>query len=401
MGRIQKKLYLSAKVTEAMQDIHTKFGVSKKQNSLAHDDSEMPQLKTQELITLVRRGASALSRPEIDVTEVLGWDWETTVDKCKDKPSDISVKKDAIADAKIDEEAERKWLSEMERVEASIFDGKQLVKNSRAKNNHEIAQEYFNRGDRRVGKNTTVMVDGYAISKESMGCRDWEAVPTLAGKDPTLKEAPRAKKAPIEPQSHCQVCMDGGELHCCQGCPRAYHYECLEKGFQKKALSWQFSCPQHECFDCAQNTQMAGGMLYRCRWCERAFCEDCLDFNTAKLIGNTLPEYQLLGYPEATQAFYIQCGACSTGFVEDPDNKKMCDDIETGIMLEWESRFGTASRSDSVQSNSLTDGTTADTSTVNTPIKFEDDSDASTSKKRKAGKPLVKLTIKKEKLVHR
>lgn len=73
MGRIQKKLYLSAKVTEAMQDIHTKFGIGKKKGGMAMDDSEMPQLKTQELMTLVRRGASALSRPEINVTEVLGW----------------------------------------------------------------------------------------------------------------------------------------------------------------------------------------------------------------------------------------------------------------------------------------------------------------------------------------
>src|SRR4051812_16932060 len=30
MGRIQKKLYLSAKVTEAMEDIHTKFGSGKR-----------------------------------------------------------------------------------------------------------------------------------------------------------------------------------------------------------------------------------------------------------------------------------------------------------------------------------------------------------------------------------
>lgn len=73
MGRIQKKLYLSAKVTEAMQDIHTKFGVGKKQVGMSRDESDMPQLKTQELMTLVRRGASALSRPEIDVNEVLSW----------------------------------------------------------------------------------------------------------------------------------------------------------------------------------------------------------------------------------------------------------------------------------------------------------------------------------------
>jgi SWI/SNF-related matrix-associated actin-dependent regulator of chromatin subfamily A member 5 len=47
MGRIQKKLYLSAKVTEAMQDIHTKFGSGKKRKGrgkvVGEDDSDMPQ----------------------------------------------------------------------------------------------------------------------------------------------------------------------------------------------------------------------------------------------------------------------------------------------------------------------------------------------------------------------
>ena len=125
-------------------------------------------------MTLVRRGASAISRPEVDVNEMLSWDWETTVAKCKDQPADINVKKDAIPDAQVDEEAERRWLSEMERVESSIFDGKKLAKASKASSNRELAQEYFNKEDRRVGKNVTVMQDGFAISKESLGCADWE-----------------------------------------------------------------------------------------------------------------------------------------------------------------------------------------------------------------------------------
>ena len=44
MGRIQKKLYLSAKVTEAMEDIHTKFGTTKgKGKASADEDENMPQ----------------------------------------------------------------------------------------------------------------------------------------------------------------------------------------------------------------------------------------------------------------------------------------------------------------------------------------------------------------------
>lgn len=74
MGRIQKKLYLSAKVTEAMEDIHTKFGNTKKgKKGRPGAEEDMPQLNTNQLMTLVRRGASAISRPEIDVDEMLSW----------------------------------------------------------------------------------------------------------------------------------------------------------------------------------------------------------------------------------------------------------------------------------------------------------------------------------------
>lgn len=76
MGRIQKKLYLSAKVTEAMEDIHTKFGNSARKNKRGRQpeaDENMPQLNTNQLMSLVRRGASAISRPEIDVSEMLSW----------------------------------------------------------------------------------------------------------------------------------------------------------------------------------------------------------------------------------------------------------------------------------------------------------------------------------------
>lgn len=393
MGRIQKKLYLSAKVTEAMQDIHTKFGTGKKsKRGPAKNDDNMPQLNTNQLMTLVRRGASAISRPEIDVNDMLSWDWETTVAKCKDQPADVTVKKDAVPDAKVDEEAERKWLSEMERVESSVFDGKKLSKGNKPKSHKEIAQEFFNKEDRRIGKNTTVMVDGFAVSKESMNCAWGEAIPTMAGKDPRLVEPKRAKKAAVVPQEHCQICIDGGELHCCQLCPRAYHFDCLDKDYQVKAKGWQFNCPQHQCFDCHQGTSDAGGMLYRCRWCERAFCEDCLDFGETTLIGDTLMEYELLGYPAQTQAYYIQCPACTTNFKENPKDVKVINTLAAGIQSHYEHQFGDGSREREMSSraDSLTDATTIETNGVNTPLVIDDDYDTNNSSKKRK----IKLKIK-------
>lgn len=274
----------------------------------------------------------------------------------------------------------------MERVEASVFDGKKLARGQKGySSNKDISQEYFDRADRRIGKNTTVMVDGFAISKESMNCGEWEAVPTFAGKDPRLAEPKRAKKAAVQSQAHCQVCFDGGELHLCQLCPRAFHFECLEPEFQSKAKGWQFNCPQHECSDCSQKTTDAGGMLYRCRWCPRAFCEDCLDFDKAVLMGNNLIEYELLEYREMPQAFYIQCHTCTQHFEEQPKDKQFCNSLEEEYKADHQAQFGEMEREMSTHAGSLTDATTVETPGVTTPqVTYDDDVEfLSSSNKRK------------------
>ena len=318
----------------------------------------------------------------------------------------------------------------MEKVESYIFEGKKLERGRGATSTKDIASEW-NRADRRIGKNTTVMVDGFAINKESMNCKDWEAVPTMAGKDPRLAEPKRAKKEPVSSQSHCQVCLDGGELHCCRLCPRAYHYGCLDREFKAKTKGWAFHCPQHQCADCEQKTTDAGGMLYRCRWCERAFCEDCLDWEKARLIGETLIEYDLLKYPAVDQAFYIQCHTCTSHFVENPEDEAVCARMASEVEQEYERVVGSGERgithvdkdadaegngdapntyydttsfSSRAGSIGLTDAATIETTGANTPIVIDEDVEflpVGKSKKRKATFRLenqLKSSFKREKL---
>jgi len=215
MSRIRKKLYLSTKITNSMKDRHTSLKrkrISDADDTMTATEDDSPQLGTSQLKSLIRRGAATLVHPEVDVADMISWNLETIIEKCKDKTTDPEASKlrQSGSDSKVEEEVnEEEWLAKMERVETSVYDG---VRYQREEKKSSILPETISRADRRVGKNTTVMVNGYPITKESMNCGDWEAVPTLAGKDPRLAEPNRENRDPIVHQDHCQVCFDGGEL---------------------------------------------------------------------------------------------------------------------------------------------------------------------------------------------
>ncbi|KAL8939922.1 MAG: hypothetical protein Q9211_002526 [Gyalolechia sp. 1 TL-2023] len=368
LGRIQKKLYLSAKVTESMQSVH---GSSKPKKgsgngSVAVDD-DMPQLNTSQLMSLVRRGARALAHPDLDINDMLQWDLPTMLEKCRDKPADAIVAKDTGVVSQVNEDEEKKWLEQVEQVHSRVFEGK---KYSRQKDDFSsIAEEWSSaRADRRVGKETTVMVDGFAISKQSMSCGDWEAVPTMAGKDPRLSEPKRDKKGPINNQELCQVCWDGGDLILCSGCPRSFHYDCLDPT--------------------AKKTSDAGGMIFRCRWCERGFCEDCADWQKTEMIGDNLKEFELLQFPSVTQAYYVCCHICSDDHASNPAAKAFYEDqaadieMKHRLMLEEDQEpKGTSISTPLSETQSLTDASTLDDSAIATPF-FGTDKGAPSSRKR-------------------
>lgn len=332
MGRIRKKLYLSAKVTESMRDIHTS---TSSKNAAANADDVLPNLTTNQLMNLVRSGSRAIAREEIDPAEMLKWDWDTMIGKCRDYSAKLKSEEDAAAAGQpsSDEEEERRWLSEMEKVETRVFEGKNHVHDPKRNTNHDISTEWT-RESRRLGMERVVMVDGHPVLKETIGNNEWEAVATMAGKDPRLAEPPKRKRKEVEHQDYCQVCYDGGSLIVCTGCPRTYHYGCLSKEFQLKSVGkmGQFYCPQHQCAGCSQKTTNAGGMLFRCRWCESAFCEDCIDFDKVALLGEQLLEYDILGVEPSNQAFYVKCEGCIEHHAEHPESQEMCEDMEK----EWE-----------------------------------------------------------------
>lgn len=369
MGRIRKKLYLSAKITESMKSVHGTPTTGKK--SRTSNDDDKPHLDVSQLKSLVRRGAQTLTHPEIDVTDMLSWDLDTILEKCRDRPSDLHVPEDNSAD-------EQQWLSSMEKVETAVFDGRRFQKNLDSEQGGAVRLDLV-RNDRRKGKNTTVMIDGYAVNKESLNCDDWEAVPTLAGKDPRLADPVKEKKKSIINQDHCQTCWDGGELWICSLCPRSYHQNCLtqEQRIVHK-LNTQFCCPQHMCADCSKKTTEAGGMLYRCRFCPLAFCEDCLNFDRATLIGGSLPEYELLDYGEANQAFFVKCHVCADVHDAEPDMKEFCDEQAHEFQRAWQEHLTKEQALEQIAQNKAAAGSPPPSRRAST-IKIDADDDDDTS----------------------
>lgn len=148
-------------------------------------------------------------------------------------------------------------------------------------------------------------------------------------------------------------------------------------------------------------------MIFRCRWCERGYCEDCLDWDRTDLLGETLKEYELLGFPAVTQAFYLgKCPSCTAQHEEDEEARAFCEratveiDTKYEMMIEEQALLAAAtevatkpkespSRSGSL---SMTDATTISNSGISTPLVSEIEKKAVTDGKRKAALISFKTT---------
>jgi hypothetical protein len=188
LGRIHKKLYLSAKITESMQNVHDTPSSSDADNLTIADGQKLFG-NYSEFKSLLRRGTKTLASDDTSASDLLKWDFDTMITKCQRTLNAEGETENEVNEA----EEEEKWLATMEKVECAVFDG---TRYQRAKTTWQDMEPLpsSSKSDRRKGKETTVMIDGFAINKESLGCKQWESVPTLAGTDPSLKNVTRKRE---------------------------------------------------------------------------------------------------------------------------------------------------------------------------------------------------------------
>jgi SWI/SNF-related matrix-associated actin-dependent regulator of chromatin subfamily A member 5 len=136
-----------------------------------------------------------------------------------------------------------------------------------------------------------------------------------------------SKKEKFENASHCQFCLDGGLLYCCQYCPVALHLNCCGINNPKDFKH----CFHHHCSGCNKNTQEVGGLLFRCAICPWAWCESCVPTGKDVRYLDSHERWDELGYNSSKNAIYIHCSAeceryAKKEFNWKPEVSKVCPD---------------------------------------------------------------------------
>ncbi|KAI9017750.1 SNF2 family N-terminal domain-containing protein [Gaertneriomyces semiglobifer] len=304
-GRLQKKLYLSAKVTEDMRDVH---------GSGEGHNEEAPKMTKGELMSMLRRGARAVTRIFESAEEFLKEDMESIIKRSIEYQKRV----DDELDVDIDDDFQ---LEGMEMIRSRLFEGKTIKRSGTALG--EITREWQEL-TKRTRTERVVMIDGHSVLAETVGCDMWEARKTISGSGGNadrLKDQKRARKK-FGRETGCFRCHDDTKRSAivpCSRCPRAYHKACMRGG--TRALSGYICC-QHECTQCKRSTVDAGGMLFRCQTCPRSYCEDHLVWDDITPVGDVLPELYKLGYGQVNQAYWIRCQECTTFFKENPEEAK-------------------------------------------------------------------------------
>ncbi|KAJ3175611.1 hypothetical protein HDU87_006109 [Geranomyces variabilis] len=295
LGRLQKKLYLSAKVTEDMAD-HTV------------DDSAEPSFSKGELMSMLRRGARAVTKFD---------DSDKFLNSTIEHILETSRVKQVQVDAEMDVEPEDDFVLEgMEQVKSRLFEGVTVKKGTTSAK--AIGREWQEMA-KRVREERTVMIDGHAVMKNTVGLDDWEACATLS-KGHVVP--PKRRKRVYAHETCCQKCAaqlpDKVRLEC-RLCPRSYHAKCAGPQLAVFSKMHGFKCPQHQCKECHKDTASAGGLLFRCQSCPNTYCETCTQWDDIVPIGDVLPELLMLDFTKVTQAFYIRCPSCVTRLKEKPE----------------------------------------------------------------------------------
>ncbi|KAF7158268.1 hypothetical protein CNMCM5623_003037 [Aspergillus felis] len=160
--RLVKKAYIADRVTD---NLHTDCPGNNYLDMLDTEQVGMSQISTDTfgLPSPVFVDQAFLSQKPIDTDEMAQWDMTAILDKC------ASTQRGGGLSGNLSVEQEQLWLEKADRVRTNLFNGVTIDTSGR---HHTVYAEEDStnllRSNRRIGKERTVMIDGYAVSKESL-----------------------------------------------------------------------------------------------------------------------------------------------------------------------------------------------------------------------------------------
>lgn len=158
--RIVKKAYVATKVMEDMTAAHDMKAFANMIDSrgLAY------AMDTEDLSALVRSRA-VLTSNQLSATELSWSNWEMILKVCpSNQITELNRRNTNINNVY----QEKAWLACTERVKTNIFDGKKVDTRFRSFSMYESLPKNLCRADRRIGKERTVMIDGFSVGKDSI-----------------------------------------------------------------------------------------------------------------------------------------------------------------------------------------------------------------------------------------
>ncbi|KIM59502.1 hypothetical protein SCLCIDRAFT_1217627 [Scleroderma citrinum Foug A] len=215
LDRLRRKLFLSLKVMSS---------------SSSTQDEESAQLKTAELMDILRKGSSAIAEGGMDLGRFLVAPIDEILHESRQRENarNVQIKRvsnsiaaDSSADtansesgckqdiSSNDAEEERQLLSGVAQVQSRLFEGRVI---QRTQNNRDIADEWQDL-QKRARADRLVEVDGIMVVAAQIA--DGAVSTTTSSSLPQKRSRPK-----FESEDWCIYCRDGGEVVVCNLCPR-------------------------------------------------------------------------------------------------------------------------------------------------------------------------------------